>query len=177
MINIYETKAMQNFNSEKDINPHYSKHNIGVKKHMLVCGLTGSGKSNFIVNLLSQMNDTFKHVYIYTKMPQEPIYQMLKDKLGDDLTLERIENVPPPDELKSVGQCLCIFDDFIAESKNTFNRLVEYAIVTRKKFFSCVFLTQNFYSVPKVLREQMTYLALLSMTDKRNLSLIVSTIN
>ena len=177
MFNVYKTQSMKKFNGEKDVNPHFSKHNINVKKHMLVCGMTGSGKSNFIVNLLSQMSDTFKHIYIFTKMPNEPIYQMLKEKLGDDLTLARIEEVPNPDELKSVGQSLCIFDDFLAESSNIFKKLVEYAIVTRKKYFSCVYLTQNYYSVPKILREQCTYLALLSMTDKRNLSLIVSTLS
>ena len=176
MFNIYKTKHMKKFNGPKGVNRNFKNHGININRHQLICGMTGSGKSNFVVNLISQMQ-CFNHVYIFTKMIQEPIYQMLKEKLGDDLTLERIENVPNPDELKSTGQCLCIFDDWLAESKQIFNKLVEYAIVTRKKHFSCVFLTQNFYSVPKVLREQITYLVLLSMTDKKNLSLIVSTLS
>ena len=97
-------------------------------------------------------------------MPNEPIYQMLKENLKDDLTLDRIENVPGIDEQKSYGQCLVIFDDFLAEGKHVLQKLVEYATISRKYNYSCVFLTQNFYSVPKVLREQITYLSLLSTT-------------
>ena len=65
MINVYKTKQMKKHLGDKDVNPNYSKHNIKVKKHMLSVGMTGSGKSIFIVNMLSQMDDTFKHIYIF----------------------------------------------------------------------------------------------------------------
>lgn len=46
-----------------------------------------------------------------------------------------------------------------------------------RQHFICAYLTQSFYSTPKVIRQRCAYLALLAMTDKRKLSLVVSTLS
>ena len=80
MLNIYKTKVMKKFMDDDFYNPYYNKHKIK-NYHLLVVGGTGTGKSNFVTNLLMQMNDTFAKLIIICKQKDEPIYQMLKSSL------------------------------------------------------------------------------------------------
>ncbi len=81
---------------------------------MLVCG--GTGKSNFVSNLLLQMNDTFGKLIIVCKQKDEPIYAMLKTTLKDNCEVLDVTELP---DLNTLGKSLCgkqilmIFDDFI----------------------------------------------------------------
>ena len=55
MINIYKTKNYKKIiNKEQAYNPNYKTHGIKINNHILICGPTSSGKSNFITNLLRQ---------------------------------------------------------------------------------------------------------------------------
>ncbi len=176
MINIYKTKAIKKHLCNDAYNPHFKNHHIEVNKHMLVVGATGTGKSNFVLNLINKMTDTFQHIFIYTKNPSEPLYEFLKEQLKNHCTLETITTVPSLNVIKKYSQTMIIFDDFITEKKDVLNKLEEYVIMSRKQNFTCVFLTQSFYPTPKIIRQNCSYLVLLSMTDKRNLGLIISTL-
>ena len=176
MINIYKTKAIKKHLYNDTYNPHFNNHHMEVNKHILVVGATGTGKSNFVLNLINKMNNTFQHIFIYTKNTSEPLYEFLKDQLKNQCTLETIINVPSLNDIKKYSQSMIIFDDFIIEKKEILNKLEEYVIMSRKQNFTCVFLTQSFYPTSKIIRQNCSYLVLLSMTDKRNLGLIISTL-
>lgn len=179
MINIYRTKAMKKINEEdKEYNPSFNIHKIHMFKHFLFCGGTGLGKSNAVINLLLTMQGCFSHVQIYTADPEEKLYRMLKAKLKDQLTIDEIGKIPRLGEQKSGrGQQLLIIDDFITSGKKTMQILEEYAIRGRKQLFTCCFLTQSFYACPKKIREQVRYIVLLKLCDKRNFGLIISSLD
>ena len=61
---------------------------------MLVSGASASGKSNFVTNLIMQMNDTFAKVVVVSKVPDEPIYDMLKHELEDQFESYTLSSVP-----------------------------------------------------------------------------------
>ena len=181
MLNIYKTKDMTKLNKEdKEFNPNYSQHELHLK-HMLFCGGTGLGKSNAVINLISQMSQgsrgTYANIQIYTGDPEEKLYRMLKSKLGDKLTLENIDLIPRLDDNKVAGQTLLIIDDFITSSKKVLNICEEYAIRSRKRGFQVCYLTQSFYACPIKIRQQVRYIALFKIPDKRNFNSIVSTID
>ncbi len=177
MINVYKTKAMKEFLEPEAYNPYFSQHGIKVNKHQLICGPTGAGKTVYITNLLTQMEDTFSLIHIFTKDVTEPIYQCIKKQLKDRCILEPLNKIPYVLDMKGSGEKLVIFDDFITEGPATMQKLSEYAIIGRKHNMTCCFLTQSFYIVPKAIRQNCAYIVLLAMCDKRNLTNIISTMS
>jgi len=176
MINIYQTKAMKKYldDDEHDRNPNYDQHHIKTRKHIVVCGKSGSGKTNFLVNLLNHMTDTFAEVHIYTAMPDEPIYKMLSE-MSDKIHVDLISNVVPYNKLPDqVNNKLIVFDDFITQPKQVLKVLETYAILSRKIGCSCLYLVQNYFSLPTAIRNQASYIVMLKNSNKRNLNMIAS---
>ena len=66
IINFYQLEAVQAF-QEPSHNPNYDVHGIKLPFRMLVIGSSGSGKTNVIVNLIQQMENTFHNIFIYTR--------------------------------------------------------------------------------------------------------------
>ena len=162
--------------SALDSNPAFATHGIRTRKHMIVSGPSGSGKSNFIANLLATMVDSFYEVYIFTAMVDEPIYKMLAAS-SPNIHVESITKVVPYTELKNkTDNKLIVFDDFITVPKATMKILETYAILSRKIGCSCVYLTQNWFSVPSSIRNQAAYIVLLKNANQRNLRLIAGQI-
>ena len=178
MINVYETEAMKKFNKAEAFNPNFDKHQLKIQAHMAIIGGTGCGKTNFLMNYLSQMYNTFGHVYIWTGMPDEDLYKMLSDKLKDDCTIEHISKVRPYQQIvkeKPGIEKLIVFDDFITEKK-MYKTLEQYAIMSRKANCTCLFLSQSFHEIPKMIRLQCSYLCLLEQSNKKDMTLIGSNI-
>ncbi len=142
MINIYKSKIMKNFLDDDFFNPNYNSHHIK-NYHMLVCGGTETGKSNFVSNLLFQMNDTFGKLIIVCKQKDEPIYAMLKNTLKDNCDVIDVKELP---ELNTLGKSLfgkpvsLIFDDLICCPQE---KIGDYSIRARKFKIMCVFLSQS----------------------------------
>ena len=172
MFNIYKTKAMNEYNVDDFYNPHFKEHGIS-NKHMLIVGPTGSGKSNFCTNLIVKMADTFRKIIIVCKMKDEKIYKMLKDKLKDALIIMSLQELPSLKNLEKTGQMLIIFDDFLCDNQQ---KLKDYIMYARKYNIMCAFLAQSYFATDKFIRQNISYLVLLSMTDARNTNLIATTL-
>ena len=172
MYNIYKTSSMKEYNKDDFHNPHFKNHGIS-NKHLLVCGPTGSGKSNFVTNLIVQMADTFRQIIICCKMTDEKIYKMLKDKLKDALDIMTLQQLPTLKNLEKKGQILLVFDDFLCDNQQ---KLKDYIMYARKYNIVCVFLAQSYFATDKFIRQNVSYLVLLSMTDARNTNLITTTL-
>ncbi len=178
MLNIYKTKAMEKLNKEdQEYNPNLKQHGIHLFKHHLMSGGTGLGKTNAVINLILTLQGCFNQIQIYTSDPTEKLYLMLKNKLKDKLIIDEIQNIPPYREQKTAGQQLLVIDDFIEMPKSVMTKIEEYSTQSRKKLFTCCFLTQSFFKCPKKIREQIRYINLLKSGDKRNLNLIISSLD
>jgi hypothetical protein len=62
MVNFYAHKGMKEFITEYE-NPHFDSHQIKVPFRLATIASSGGGKTAWLLNMLSRMNDTFGHIY------------------------------------------------------------------------------------------------------------------
>lgn len=179
-INFYEFVK-----KEKTINPNYGLHGINIPFRMLIAAPSGSGKTNALMNLLTHLDKTFHEIIICVKSADEPLYNMLIEKLKNIVVYENgevpdLKNYSQLDEktgrLKRIDkkQRLIVFDDLITD-KNA-NRLAsEYYIKGRKLGFSMCYIGQSFYQIPKIIRDNCQLFILGRNLLNRDLKLILST--
>ena len=98
---------------------------------------------------------------------------MLKDKLKDALDIMTLQQLPTLKNLEKKGQILLVFDDFLCDNQQ---KLKDYIMYARKYNIVCVFLAQSYFATDKFIRQNVSYLVLLSMTDARNTNLITTTL-
>lgn len=176
MENFYLRKKMKDYIDKTD-NPNYDLHHIELPFRMVVVAPSGSGKTNYVCNLLQLFckgKGTFDEIKIYCKSKDEPLYRYLNDETKGAIRIyEGTENLPQINELDKTKQTLYIFDDLILDIKK--NPLIsEYYIRARKKNCSLIFLSQNFYSIPKIMRVNTRYFTILRLAGQRDLNMILS---
>lgn len=161
----------------KTFNPNYGKtHEIESRFRMVIVGASGSGKTNCLMNLLKvAFNDTFSHIYLCIPNKDEPLYNRMIDKLGDDITVYEGGEVPPLSDIEKVDgeERLIIFDDLVGNKAAT-KEIVEYFKAGRKKNLSCVYLSQSYYKVDKFIRQNTNYIIIKKVASKKDLKLILS---
>jgi tRNA pseudouridine-54 N-methylase len=84
-----------------------------------------------------------------------------------------LNELPTLKNLEKPGQMLIIFDDFMTDSQT---KLKDYIMYARKYNIMCCFLAQSYFATDKFIRQNISYLVLLSMTDARNTNLIAHTL-
>jgi hypothetical protein len=176
MINFYNHKKMKEFLTEYH-NPQFASHQIKVPFRIGVIGSSGGGKSQWLLNLLSKMQDTFGHIYVCYRSA-EPLYQFLEKSIGaDKITFfTQLSKFPQLNDMPKDKQVLCVFDDVVNYSDKEQGIIKEYYIRGRKvgKGISMCYLSQSFFRIPKIIRLQCNYLILLKLGSKRDLALILA---
>lgn len=150
-------------------NPGYDSHGIEVPFRMLCCCASGSGKTNYILNLLYEMTDTFHKIIIITKA-EEPLYSMLQDRL-ENVSIYYDGNIPEFEALDKKQNGLIIFDDMVLTPDK---RIGEIFIRGRKLHYSSIYISQSFFQTPKIIRQNVNYVALGRGVNKRDLRMIMS---
>jgi len=157
MINFYAL-----IKKDKVINPNFEKHGINVPFRALIAAPSGAGKTNCLMNLLVQFDKTFHEIILCCKSSDEPLYQMLENKCDNviiyddkvpDLKEYSIED-PKTHKIKRKDklQRLIIFDDMVNDVKA--NQIIkQYYIKGRKVGFSMIYISQSFFQIPKIIRE------------------------
>lgn len=171
---------MENFYSKlrkpKLHNPGYGKkHFIEIPFRMLIVGPSGSGKTNALLNLLKATTDTWDHITLCLKDANEPLYRMLIDKLGDDITVHEgsVPDLADISKLPKERQQLFVFDDLVGD-KVANQSILTYYKMARKKNISCCYLSQSYYGVPKFIRSNLSHLLIVKVSSKKDLRLILS---
>ena len=138
---------------------------------VLICGPTGCGKTNCLLNMITQ-GMCFNDIYIYTKNVQEESYVFLQNymkKIEDKITeatgekipnfyiSDNIEEFPDVNEMDPKLYHLIIFDDFMDLSKKEQSKLVSYATTGRKRNCGCFFLVQDFFKLDGTIRSNCNY--------------------
>ena len=138
-----------------------------------IIGSGGSGKSNLLNNLFKQTKYYKKKFHnIYYFCPSSSFCSIEKhpfekhDKIFHELTVEILEDIYNElINIKEEGQieysCI-IIDDFANKLKDNdiIKQLNKMIIKARHISCSFIFLIQNFYYMPKIIREQLTYVIL-----------------
>ena len=160
---------------QKTYNPNKGKtHDIELPFRMCIIGGSGSGKTNALLNILKVcFNGTFNHIYLCIPNSDEPLYRMLIDKLGEDITVYEDGVVPRLEEIPRMDEQLIIFDDLVGNKAAT-PMVAEYFKAARKKNISCVYLSQSYFKIDKFIRQNTNYIVIKKIASKRDLKLILS---
>jgi len=155
-----------------------------IPKHpfrMMVCGASGSGKSNFILNLLSRecfYKGYFDHVFVLspTASHLDDSYKVLElDEenffMPEIKVLKRIREIQDA-KIKKVGiekapKVCIILDDWIGFKKfANSSALIRFAIMSRHWSISLLVLTQAYHRVKKPIRLNMSCLIYFKGSNK-----------
>ena len=89
---------------------------------MCVSAPSGSGKSNFLVNLIhlfSQNKGTFENITIVTRNKDEPLYNFLTSKCDQIQVKEGLHSLPTLDKMDKKSNHLVCIDDMILAKDQT----------------------------------------------------------
>ena len=175
LVNFYDLKEIRDMKEESH-NPHFKENDTEIPSRICIIGASGSGKTTSLLNYLLISPNTFGHITIVTKQ-SEPLYEYLEKKLkGKNITIYYdLEKLPEPRDFANKDlNNLLVFDDQVV-TKNQ-SKIINYFIYGRKvgSGITCVYLTQSYYSVPKTIRAQLSYIWLVRVGQKRDLNLILA---
>ena len=176
MDNFYARKEMKKYLSSPD-NPNVKLHGLDkLPFRMIVVAPSGSGKSNFVLNLIEKFSKgkgTFNSIHLICRSKCEPLYEYLEEKTKKKIKiLEGVNEIPDINSFDRELQHLMIFDDLVLEKNQS--KMMEMYIRGRKKGISIVYLSQSFYRIPKTIRSNCNYFVILKLSGKRDLNLIMS---
>lgn len=156
-------------------NPNFKTHNIKVPFRMCIIGNSGSMKTNTLLNLLHTMTGTFESIFYITKNKDEPLLNFLEDKLGKKglKITEGLASVPDLDKIDKESNTLIILDDLVNEPKKEQKIISDYYIRCRKRNCSIVYISQSFYAIPSMIRNNINYLIIKQVSSMRNLTMIM----
>ena len=155
-------------------NPNFKEHGIIVPFRMIICGSSGSGKTNWLLDLIHRMSGTFMNIVVCCRCKEEPLYNYLETKIKDGLTFYEVQNaidIPDLDLLEP--KTLIVFDDLVSAGKDVQIKIAEYYIRARKKEVSCVYIAQSYFAIPKIIRQQVNYIVLKKINSSKDLRLIL----
>ena len=154
-------------------NPHFDTHHIRLPFRMLIVGASGSGKTQTLLTLIANMRDTFQTVHISTANRDEPLYNYLVQefKQMDGFSIgEGSGSLPPLDELDKKKSNLVVIDDLVTSKNQTM--METYFVRCRKLNCSVIYISQSFYAVPKMIRNNLSYLIIKQVSSAKNLTMI-----
>jgi len=148
----------------KSYNPNKEDHHFELPFRMCIVAPSGSGKTNFLLNLISLFSKgrgTFSSITIITKIAKEPLYDFLKLQSESIQIKEGLSNTPQLDKFDKELNHLVVFDDLVL-SKNL--EIVEnYYIRCRKFNVSVIFISQSYYAIPTMIRKNTNYMIILKL--------------
>jgi len=145
-------------------NPNFDIHHFELPMRMCITAPSGSGKTNFLLNLIrvfSKGQGTFETIYIITSNKDEPLYNWLSQNFDQIKVLEGIKNTPNMDDFDKKFNTLVVWDDLVL-NKNQ-DEIEKYFMRARKQNCSVIYLSQSYYDVPKFIRKNSNYLAILNL--------------
>ena len=143
---------------------------------VLITGATGLGKTNLLANLIYD-HLKWDRIYLNIRDLNEPIYDTMNQVFLEVQKKEKTDffsfnvdasNIPSVDEMNSKYKNIVIFDDLLMEA-DARNKIYEYFIRGRKKNCTVIYLSQSYYTTPKLIRLQCNYLIFFRPNDEREI--------
>ena len=125
---------------------------------MLICGGSGSGKTNLLYHMLMKPLVYYDQIHLYAKNLEQEKYQNMMKKFNeisqsvgyDVLVCNNNDIVPVENMMDDSAQKIVIFDDFVCDKNQ--KPLIDYFIRGRHKNCSVIYLSQSFYGTPRDIR-------------------------
>ena len=146
---------------------------------MLICGNSGSGKTNLLYHMLIKPLLHYDEIYLYAKNLDQEKYQKLMNKMNemsrnvgyDIMTVSKDKIIPIGDMYYEDNQNLVIFDDYVCEKNQ--RQIVDCFIQGRHKNCS-VYLSQSFYKTPRDIRLNCSHYRVYEFPSSRERNMISS---
>ena len=149
---------------------------------MLICGNSGSGKTNLLYHMLMKPLLYYDQIHLYGKnLEQEKYKHMIETmngiskQVGYDIIHYNNDEIKPVDSLDSNSQKIVIFDDFICDKNQKL--LIDYFIQGRHKNCSAIYLSQSFYKTPKDIRLNCSHYVVYEFPSNNEKNLISRQLN
>lgn len=174
--NYYETIKIK-----KVRNPGYSTHGLDLPFYGLILGGSGSMKSNLLVDFIQKSSGSFTQIIIVCRNVDEPLYNLLQEKAKGVVITTEIPDIN--DFTDKENQCnrpadyqkLIVFDDLVLNRDQS--PIENYYIRARKLGLTCIYLSQSYYKVPKLIRINVRYIFIKKLASLKDLKLILSEYN
>lgn len=166
LVNFYEVIPKKYLDNAE--NPNFNLHHIELPFRMCIVAPSGSGKTNFLLNLIkifSEGKGTFADITICTANKDEPLYNWLCGENDQIKIVEGVLSTPKLDDMDKEENHLVIWDDLVL-SKHL-DMVEKYYIRARKRNCSVVFLSQSYFDIPKMIRKNSSYLVILNLGGSR----------
>lgn len=174
IVNMYE--RMPKEFEDKVENPNFHLHKLKLPFRMCIVAPSGSGKTNFLVNLLHLFScgdkGTFQTINIITRNKDEPLYRWISSKCEQITIKEGLSNTPQLDKFDKDFNHLVVWDDLVLSKDLTM--VEQYYIRARKLNVSVIFISQSYFKIPKVIRNNCSYMVLLKLSGQREVNIILS---
>lgn len=174
IINMYD--KIPKYLLNKVHNPNYNLHHLKLPFRMCIVAPSGSGKTNFLVNLIYLFScgnsGTFLTIHIITRNADEPLYKWLNSKCKSIIIKEGLNNTPKLDDFDKDSNHLVVWDDLVLSKDLT--SVENYYIRARKLNVSVIFISQSYFKIPKIIRNNCSYMILLKLSGDREVKLILS---
>jgi len=174
IVNMYE-RMPKEFLDKVD-NPNFHLHNFKLPFRMCIVAPSGSGKTNFLINLLKVFScgekGSFSTINIITKNKDEPLYKWITNKCDQIVIKEGLSNTPKLDDFDKEKNHLVVWDDLVL-SKDL-SMVENYYIRARKLNCSVIFISQSYFKIPKIIRNNCSYMVLLKLSGNREVNIILS---
>lgn len=165
----------------------YKNHDelkIDVPMRACFIGKTGSCKTNALVALIREMG-CFTRIYLFVKDPTESYYQFLIDemrevekKTGMDGQLifysNDLSQLPTYDKFNPKFNNLVVMDDLINEKSKELGTCGALWTMGRKRNISSVFISQSYFKIPKLIRDNTDYFFILKVQSVMDLHRILN---
>ena len=147
---------------------------------MLICGNSGSGKTNLLYHMLIKPLLHYDEIYLYARNLEQDKYQKLikkmkelSSKIGYEILHVSNDEITPVTEMDyEDNQKLVIFDDYVCDKNQ--RRLIDYFIQGRHKNCSVIYLSQSFYKTPKDIRLNCSHYCVYEFPSSREANRISS---
>ena len=147
---------------------------------MLICGNSGSGKTNLLYHMLMKPLLYYDEIFLYARNLEQDKYKRLmkkmremSHKLGYEILNVSNDEITPVKEMDyEDNQKLVIFDDYVCDKNQ--RQIVDYFIQGRHKNCSVIYLSQSFYKTPKDIRLNCSHYCLYEFPSSREANRISS---
>ena len=145
---------------------------------MLICGNSGSGKTNLLLHMLSLL--CYDEIFLYAKNLDQENNQILVNEMNhiskelgyDVMKVSNDAIIPIKDLGYEDNQKIIIFDDYVCEKNQ--REIVDYFIQGRHKNCSVIYLSQSFYKTPRDIRLNCSHYCIYEFPSSRERNMISS---
>ena len=146
---------------------------------MLICGNSGSGKTNLLYHMLIKPLLHYDEIYLYARNLEQDKYQKLIQKMremssqvGYEILHVSNDEITPVTEMDYEDNQKLVIFDYVCDKNQ--RQLIDYFIQGRHKNCSVIYLSQSFYKTPKDIRLNCSHYCLYEFPSSRESNRISS---